>query len=263
MARHDFVVEDDFFPNIRADLNAALLAIASTNSDTGTPSPSFPYQLYGRTDTASLNVINPSNTLGLEWATLSASTISLLSDTQSIESSGRQVVNTEMFRSLPIVFQRICTPNGAFFGAGNNNSLISFEAGISSETNPSLDIASPDTSVVGQTPGTNASIDLKSKGLVEIEFSTAIRRDDTTPGNIAVDVRLDIGGMQTPGISNVDSSSSSSPRASFTYNFTYEKRDSGTTTVVPLWRYNLDSSGTRSYTIESFWYKVKYVRVDA
>jgi hypothetical protein len=49
MSQHDYTILNDTFPNVRADLNAALQAIASQSSGSSAPSTTFAYQRYADT----------------------------------------------------------------------------------------------------------------------------------------------------------------------------------------------------------------------
>jgi len=61
MATHDYVIDNQSAPNFRADLNAALAAIATTNGNPTAPSSPFANQLWVDTTANQLKIRNEDN----------------------------------------------------------------------------------------------------------------------------------------------------------------------------------------------------------
>ena len=58
MAQHDYVIDNQTFPNTRADINSALAAIVSSNSGATAPATTYAYQLWYDTSTDILKIRN-------------------------------------------------------------------------------------------------------------------------------------------------------------------------------------------------------------
>jgi len=67
MSQHDYVIDNQTFPNTRTDLNNALAAIASTNAGATAPSTTYAYQLWYDTTTDFIKMRNADNDA---WITL-------------------------------------------------------------------------------------------------------------------------------------------------------------------------------------------------
>lgn len=67
MAQHDYVIANDTAANLRADLNAALAAIVSTNSGATAPATTYANQLWYDTTTNLLKIRSEANDA---WVTL-------------------------------------------------------------------------------------------------------------------------------------------------------------------------------------------------
>lgn len=61
MAQHDMVISNASGAAMRADVNTALAAIATTNSGTSAPDPTYPYQLWADTNAGLMKMRNGSN----------------------------------------------------------------------------------------------------------------------------------------------------------------------------------------------------------
>lgn len=58
MSQHDYVIDNQTFPNTRSDINNALAAIVSNNAGATAPSTTYPYQLWYDTTTDILKIRN-------------------------------------------------------------------------------------------------------------------------------------------------------------------------------------------------------------
>lgn len=67
MAQHDYVIDNQSAPSLRADLNSALAAIATTNGGGTAPSPTYAGQLWHDTSSNLLRIRNEDND---GWITL-------------------------------------------------------------------------------------------------------------------------------------------------------------------------------------------------
>jgi hypothetical protein len=67
MSQHDYVIDNQTFPNTRTDLNNALAAIATTNAGATAPSTTYAYQLWYDTTTDFIKMRNADNDA---WITL-------------------------------------------------------------------------------------------------------------------------------------------------------------------------------------------------
>ena len=61
MAQHDYVIDNQTFPNTRTDINNVLQAIASVNSGGSAPSTTYAYQLWYDTGNNILKIRNADN----------------------------------------------------------------------------------------------------------------------------------------------------------------------------------------------------------
>lgn len=69
MATHDYVIANQGFPAFRADLNDALQAIVSNNSNATAPTTTYPYQMWYETDTNNWYMRNADNDAWITLAT--------------------------------------------------------------------------------------------------------------------------------------------------------------------------------------------------
>jgi hypothetical protein len=67
MAQHDYVIDNQSFPNTRSDINNALAAIVSNNSGSSAPTTTYAYQLWYDTTTDILKIRNADDDA---WITL-------------------------------------------------------------------------------------------------------------------------------------------------------------------------------------------------
>ncbi len=67
MAQHDYVIDNQSFPNTRSDINNALAAIVSNNAGASAPTTTYAYQLWYDTTTDILKIRNADDDA---WITL-------------------------------------------------------------------------------------------------------------------------------------------------------------------------------------------------
>jgi hypothetical protein len=67
MAQHDYVIDNQTFPDTRADINSALAAIVSNNSGATAPLTTYAYQLWYDTTNDILKIRNADDDA---WITL-------------------------------------------------------------------------------------------------------------------------------------------------------------------------------------------------
>jgi len=78
MAQHDYNIANAPGASVRADLNAAFEAVASSNAGASAPSTTFANQLWYDSTNSKLKIRNPANTAWIELATVSGSTFTFL-----------------------------------------------------------------------------------------------------------------------------------------------------------------------------------------
>lgn len=78
MSQHDLVIENQAGAAFRADLNEALEAIATNQSGSVEPNPSYPFQLWADTGTGTLKQRNAANTGWVRIGLLGAANLGLL-----------------------------------------------------------------------------------------------------------------------------------------------------------------------------------------
>ena len=66
MAQHDYVIDNSTGANVRADINNALLAIASNNSGSSAPSTTYAFQLFADTTNNVMKIRNAANNAFIE-----------------------------------------------------------------------------------------------------------------------------------------------------------------------------------------------------
>mgnify|MGYP003642361672 CR=1 FL=1 len=66
MAQHDYIIDNQTFPNTRADINSALAAVVSQNSGATAPSTTYAYQLWYDTATDKLKIRNANDDAWIE-----------------------------------------------------------------------------------------------------------------------------------------------------------------------------------------------------
>lgn len=74
MAQHDYVLDNQTGLNFRADLNAALLAIAGQNSGATAPATTYPYMLWADTASDRIKQRNAANNAWIEILVMSTGT---------------------------------------------------------------------------------------------------------------------------------------------------------------------------------------------
>jgi hypothetical protein len=136
MAQHDYIISNQTFPNTRADINNALLAISSNNSGTSAPTTQYAGQFWLDTNTPSsttwtLYIHDGSDDIQFAQIDTSANTVnfidSALADDVVINTSGA------------------ITTTGAFTSKGIDDNADATAITIDSSENVGIGTASPDT----------------------------------------------------------------------------------------------------------------------
>ena len=78
MATHDYVIANGTGAAVRSDLNGALAAIVSQNSNASEPSPTYAYQWWADTTTGLLKIRNAANSAWVTIGTLASANLGLL-----------------------------------------------------------------------------------------------------------------------------------------------------------------------------------------
>jgi len=89
MSQHDFIIENQFFPQTRADINAALQAIASNSSGDTEPGTTYANQWWYETDTNILKLRNEDNNDWVDVITLDASMTATASELNQLDAITR------------------------------------------------------------------------------------------------------------------------------------------------------------------------------
>ena len=79
MAQHDYIISDQSFPALRADLNNALAAIATGNSGNAAPSVTYSYMVWNDTLNGLTKIRNASDTAWIVVGALGAANLGLAS----------------------------------------------------------------------------------------------------------------------------------------------------------------------------------------
>tara|TARA_Y100000114_G_scaffold59799_1_gene54793 strand:+ start:1242 stop:2636 length:1395 start_codon:yes stop_codon:yes gene_type:complete len=200
MATHDYILANASGAAFRTDLNNALAAIVSNNSNSSSPATTYAYQWWADTSAGVLKIRNSANnawiellqldgTLTLEDGSASAPALafrddlntgifSSAADTFNIATGGslRLIINSSGFCGIGTASpQRILHSSG---GSSDNcilatsaagNAFIGFaDNGTTNQTGLSVRIGSSGDSFVFQTGGTNTRMFIKSDGNVGI-----------------------------------------------------------------------------------------------
>ncbi len=99
MSQHDFIIDNQFFPATRADLNNSLVALASNSSGDAEPTTTYANQWWYETDSNTLKLRNEANTAWVTICTLdqgnnnvlSITTQGLTLGTTTITASGTEI----------------------------------------------------------------------------------------------------------------------------------------------------------------------------
>jgi len=83
MAQHDYVIDNQTFPNTRTDINNVLQAIVSVNSGSSAPSTTYAYQLWYDSGNNILKIRNADNDAWISLFTFNQST-----DTAEVSAGG-------------------------------------------------------------------------------------------------------------------------------------------------------------------------------
>ena len=86
MATHDYVVANGTGAAVRSDLNGALAAIVSNNSDTTEPTTTYAYMWWADTTNGLLKIRNAANSAWVTVGTLASANLGLLSTTAAASS---------------------------------------------------------------------------------------------------------------------------------------------------------------------------------
>lgn len=78
MATHDYVIANGTGAAVRSDINGALAAIVSNNSDTAAPATTYAYQWWADTTTGLLKIRNAANSAWITVGTLASTNFGLL-----------------------------------------------------------------------------------------------------------------------------------------------------------------------------------------
>ena len=89
MSQHDFIIDNQFFPQTRADINAAFQAIASNSSGDTEPSTTYANQWWYETDTNILKIRNEANDGWVDVITLDASMTASASELNQLDAITR------------------------------------------------------------------------------------------------------------------------------------------------------------------------------
>jgi len=98
MATHDYVIANQGFPSFRSDLNSALQAIVSNNSNATSPSTTYAYQMWYETDTNNWYMRNADNDA---WITLA--TFNQTNDTVNFIDSSATVAGISTSASATVI----------------------------------------------------------------------------------------------------------------------------------------------------------------
>jgi len=88
MATHDYIISNQGFPATRADINNALSAIVSNNSNSSAPSTTYAYQWWYDVSTTTLKFRNADNDAWISFATFN-----MTNDTVNLVDSAIDLVN--------------------------------------------------------------------------------------------------------------------------------------------------------------------------
>ena len=104
MATHDYVIDNSTGANVRADINNALLAIVSNNSNSSSPSTTYAYQWWADTSNNVLKIRNSANNAWIELLQLDG-TLTLEDGSASTPALAfRDDLNTGIFSSAADTF---------------------------------------------------------------------------------------------------------------------------------------------------------------
>jgi hypothetical protein len=100
VATHDYVIANGTGAAVRSDLNDALAAIVSNNSDTSEPASTYAYQWWADTTAGLLKIRNAANNAWVTVGTLGSANLGLAS-LAGATFTGDVVLNTTTALSLP------------------------------------------------------------------------------------------------------------------------------------------------------------------
>jgi len=96
MSQHDYVIDNQTFPNTRTDLNNALAAIASTNAGATAPSTTYAYQLWYDTTTDFIKMRNADNDAWITLFELDQANDTVSLPATSIQPNPSLIINGQM-----------------------------------------------------------------------------------------------------------------------------------------------------------------------
>ena len=181
MATHDYIIDNSTGANVRADINNALAAIVSNNSNSSSPSTTYAYQWWADTSNNVLKIRNSANNAWIELLQLDG-TLTLEDGSASTPALAfRDDLNTGIFSSAADTFN-IATGGATAITVASNQRV-----GIG-QTDPDrlLHLAGPDTAII-RLENTDSSLG-SSQLIGGIEFE---KKDPTGAGvGIAGAIRL-------------------------------------------------------------------------
>ena len=136
MAQHDYELSNQSGAAFRSDLNNALSAIATLNSGSSEPSPSFAFQLWADTTTSKLKIRNSSNTSWVIVGELNSENLGL---TDLVQDSSPQLGGNLDVQGFNITSSAPSGHVGLSVNLSMNNNAIEDCAGIN--INGSIDLA--------------------------------------------------------------------------------------------------------------------------
>ena len=130
MSQNDFTLANQGFPSMRADMNSALQALASSSSSATEPSTTYANQFWYDTTTSVLKLRNEANSAWLPFwnqdVTTTASPTFAGLTTPSISATGGTIENVEIGASVPAkgTFTTLVSNNVSATGPLSNRNLI-------------------------------------------------------------------------------------------------------------------------------------------
>jgi hypothetical protein len=91
MAQHDYIIDNQTFPNTRADINNALAAVVSQNSGATAPTTTYAYQIWYDTTTDKLKIRNANDDAWIDLFSLNQTT-----DAASVIIDGIAIAKTQV-----------------------------------------------------------------------------------------------------------------------------------------------------------------------
>lgn len=214
MSQHDFNVANQGFPAFRADMNNALVALASTSSGSTAPSTTFAHQLWIDTGTSDKLILKMRNTDNDAWVTILQ--VDLTTDT--LEEVSGLVIGTDVqaFDADTVKKDVNNTFTAAQRGSTDTDATNTGSVTLDFDTNQNfvltltgnVTLANPTTESVGQsgfivfiqdgTGGRTVSLgtDYETAGGAGLTLSSAASATDVVPYIVAASGRILLGTPQ-------------------------------------------------------------------